>query len=193
MLKSIRPSTLIIIFSNVLIFMLMQILLFWYVISREIENIIINKSILIKRIIMDSNIFYSKFNNFIQSEEYINIYNKSINDKKTRIDFNLNLTWEWMLPPFLIVICILIGGIIYAIHIHTKIDQDNPNSLRIDKTDSIILTTVFFSFLTEIIIIFILIMRYVYISDMDIIIFFSNIFIPQLFPVSILSTYSPTF
>ncbi len=142
---------------------------------------------------MDSNIFYSKFNNFIQSEEYINIYNKSINDKKTRIDFNLNLTWEWMLPPFLIVICILIGGIIYAIHIHTKIDQDNPNSLRIDKTDSIILTTVFFSFLTEIIIIFILIMRYVYISDMDIIIFFSNIFIPQLFPVSILSTYSPTF
>jgi ATP-dependent Zn protease len=167
----IKPSTILIIFCNVLIFMFMQILLFWYVISKAIENIIIDKSSMISNIIKNSTILQEQLNNYINSDTYIQIYNKSLISNKIREDFNIQLTWQWMLFPFLIVIIIISLGLLFALYAH-RCTRDN--TLKLDKTDIIILGMVFLSFLTEIIVIFVLIMRYVYVSDMEIIKFFMN-------------------
>jgi hypothetical protein len=97
-----------------------------------------------------------------------------------------------MLIPFLIVIIILSLGILYTCYVHR---YTNNNILKLDKTDILILMMVFMSFLTEIIFIFVLVMRYVYVSDMDMIIFFmtsgiGNMLIPTYSPFA-LPTYAP--
>lgn len=174
MLFTIKPSTILVIFCNVFIFMLCQILLFWFVISREIENIIVDKSSIVYELIKNSTILQKQLNDYITSEGYQIIYNKSLIDKAKRLEYNLELTWQWMLIPFSIVIGIICFGVLYAAYVHRF---TRNNTLKMDKTDIIILAMVFLSFLTEIIIIFVLIVRFVYVSDMDIIIFMGN-FIP---------------
>ncbi len=165
----IKPSTILVIFCNVLIFMFFQILLFWYVISKEIENIIIDKSLILHDIIQNSTVLHNQLIDYTLSEEYLKVYNQSIEDSEERNQFNISLTWTWMFFPFTIVILIIFIGISYAIYIHRCTSKNN---MKLDKTDMIILITVFLSFLTEIIFIFVLIMEYEYVSDMDIIIFF---------------------
>lgn len=169
MIDCIKPSTILLIFSNVLIFMMMQILLFWYVISKEIEKIITDKSSILKYIIQNSTVLLYKLNEYISSDEYLKVYNQSLSDAEERNKFNISLTWLWMFFPFTSVTIIIFIGIIYAIYIHRCTSK---NTMKLDKTDMILLITVFLSFLTEILVIFILIIEYVYISDMDIIIFF---------------------
>ncbi len=190
-LDIIKPFTILVIFSNVLSFMFMQTLLFWYVISKAIENIIIDKSYVVREIVRNSTQLRSKLNDYVQSEDYKFIYNQSLFDKQLRTEYNINLTWQWMFAPFLIVIVMLGLGIIYTIYIHR---YTRYNTLKLDKTDLIILTMVFLSFLTEIIFIFVLIMRYVYISDMDVIIFFinSDLINSKILPIQNLPTLSPS-
>lgn len=192
MIGVIKPSTILVIFCNVLIFMLMQILLFWYVISKAVENIIVDKSAILRDIIKNSTAVRTRLHEYINSIEYQTIYNQSLIDKQTRTEFNMDLTWKWMMTPFLIVITILCIGSLYSIYIHRYTQY---NTLKLDKTDLIVLATVFLSFLTEIIFIFVLVMRYIYVSNIDIIIFLANskfnTYVPYTFPPFI-STYVPS-
>lgn len=186
---AVKPITILVVFCNVLIFMFMQVLLFWYVISKAVENIIIDKSSVIRDIIRNSTVIQLRLNNYIQSEEYQTIYNQSIIDQIDRTNFNIALTWRWMIIPFLIVIIILIVGLIYTFYVQKC---TRYNNLKLDQTDLLILATVFLSFLTEIIFIFVLVMRYVYISDMEMIIFFMNSKIgAYLFQQTQLPTFAP--
>lgn len=146
----------------------MQILLFWYIISKAVEGIIIDKTYILKEIFRNSTYVKIQLDNFVQGEEYIKIYNKSILDKDERYNFNTQLTWWWMISPFSVVIGTTFLGIIYTVYIHK---YTHNNTLKLDKTDVIILFLLLLCFLTEIIFIFTLVLRYVYISDMDIIIF----------------------
>lgn len=167
----IKPSTVLIIFCNVLIFMFFQIFLFWFVISKAVENIIIDKTSMVYDIIKNSTTLEQQLNSFINSSDYSTIYNKSIIDSKQRNEYNTQLTWQWMTFPFLVVIIIITIGLFYTAYVH-KCTRNN--GLKLDKTDIIILGMIFLSFLTEIIVIFVLIMRYVYVSDMEVIKFFIN-------------------
>lgn len=167
----IKPSTILIIFCNVLIFMFMQVLLFWYVISKAVEVIILDKSTTIKNIIKNSPRLQERLISYTQSNEYTNIKQLSSIDSNNRITYNIDLTWKWMLIPFLIIIIVIFLAIIYEIYLY-KFTQ--YNNLKIDKTDLLVLITVFMSFFTEIIFIFVLVTRYIYISDMDMILFTLN-------------------
>ncbi len=187
MITIIKPSTALIIFCNVLIFMLCQILLFWYVISKAVENIIIDKSSIVRDIISNSTVLQHQLTNYIKSTEYSIIYNQSIIDKSKRNEFNINLTFQWMMSPFILVISVLSLAILYTMYVHM---YSTNNTLKLDRTDILVLTTVFLSFLTEIIVIYVLIMRYVYISDMEIIIFIINS--KMINSVNFLPTYSPS-
>lgn len=151
--------------------MFMQTLIFWYVISKAVENIIIDKSIIIKEIINNSTVLTATLYNYTHSSEYIIAHNKSGHDASQRTEYNYNLTKHWMTVPFSIVVGILSVGTIYTIYIHCFTEFNN---LKFDKAHVIILLLVFYAFLAEIAVIFILIMRYVYISDMEVIIFIAN-------------------
>lgn len=170
-IRMIKPSTILIIFCNVLIFMFMQVLLFWYVISKAVEVIILDKSTTIKNIIKNSPRLQERLISYTQSNEYTNIKQLSSIDSNNRITYNIDLTWKWMLIPFLIIIIVIFLAIIYEIYLY-KFTQ--YNNLKIDKTDLLVLITVFMSFFTEIIFIFVLVTRYIYISDMDMILFTLN-------------------
>lgn len=148
--------------------MMSQILIFWYVISKAVENIIIDKSSIIREIFQNSTLLQTQLYGYLNSEEYQKIYNQSMIDKNERTQFNINLTWQWMLIPFLIVIVLLVLGILYAMYVHR---YTSNNTLKLDRTDIIILLLLFLCFLTELIFIFTLVMRYVYVSDMDMVVF----------------------
>lgn len=145
-IRMIKPSTILIIFCNVLIFMFMQVLLFWYVISKAVEVIILDKSTTIKNIIKNSPRLQERLISYTQSNEYTNIKQLSSIDSNNRITYNIDLTWKWMLIPFLIIIIVIFLAIIYEIYLY-KFTQ--YNNLKIDKTDLLVLITVFMSFLLK--------------------------------------------
>lgn len=192
MIDIIKPSTILTVFCNVLIFMFMQILLFWYVISRAVENVIIDKSTIIRDVVKSSTELQNRLDKYINSTDYQIIYNQSLIDGKARNDFNVDLTWKWMLIPFSVVIAIITIGVVYTFYVH---HYTYYNTLKLDKTDVIILATVFLSFLTELVFIFVLIMRFVYVSDMDMVIFFINsgpAYVPFTLPPFTLPTLPPS-
>jgi len=167
----IKPSTILVVFFNVLIFMFMEVLLFWYVISKAIENIIIDKSSIVRDIISNSTSLQNQLDTYVNSQQYAVIYNQSLVDAQERTDFNISLTWQWMTAPFSVVIGILVGGLIYTAYIHL---YTSNNTLKLDRTDLLVLSLVMLAFLTEIIFIFVLVIRYQYVSDMQVIIFMMN-------------------
>ncbi len=164
----VKPITILITFVNVLIFMLAQTMIFWYVVSRSIENIIIDKSSIARDIIHNTTILHLKLEEYIKTKEYLTIYNISLENNKIRTEFNVNLTIQWMLYPFMGTAIAILLGLLYTLYVH-KVSKNK--SLMIDSADIVVLGLVVVSFATEIAIIFILIMRFVYVSDIEIIIF----------------------
>jgi hypothetical protein len=74
-----------------------------------------------------------------------------------------------MLAPFVIVVSIIVISIVY------EIINDQINHKRsFDKTDAVILCIVFVAFLSEIVFYYIVIDRYRYVSDNDILRYFIN-------------------
>jgi hypothetical protein len=165
--------------------MLMQILLFWYVISKAVEIIIIDKSLIVREIFQNSTLLQKQIKGFLNSESYSLIYNQSLIDQKQRNEYNVELTWQWMMIPFSVVIAVLSFGLIYSFYVHR---YTSNNTLKLDRTDIIILLLLFLCFLTELIFIFTLVMRYVYVSDMDMVVFMMTSGIVNVLP---LPTFSP--
>lgn len=165
----IKPSTILFISLTILIFMVMQILLFWFVLSKSLESIVIDKSHMISDMIANSTILKHRFEDYIKSEEYISMYNNSIRDSEKRYNTNVEVTWKWMFIPVLICVVIIFLSVVYTSYVHNKLDDDE---LKMDRTDVLNLTMVVFSFLIEVVIIYVLILRYIYISDIDVLLYF---------------------
>ncbi len=165
--------TLIIIFTNVLTFMTIQTAFFWYIASNNIENIIDKKSHLIiefKELFPE---ITDNINTFANSSDFQDIKRSANESFYLRQENNKRLLYNYMIPPFTMIICML--SLVTAIErFYIK---------KFDKIDGLILSTVFMCFLTEIIFYFTIIHDAEIISDIDVIIMFiSNM--PYNVPIS---------
>ena len=156
---SINTSSLIIVLSNILSFMIIQIIFFWEIASNNIDRIIDDKSQLIILLAQQFPDLEFAINNFTYSPEFQIIKYQAIQDSQNRYNFNLNLIWNWMLPP----LCSILGILIFVCILELCWIK------KFDKSDFLILAMVFFCFVTEVIFYFTVIYRSEIISDMEVI------------------------
>ena len=156
-IKNLLPSTqnLIIILTNVLSFMTMQTVFFWYIASNNVANVIDNKSEMIIQIV---NVFIDSNYININSSIFYDIQQSAQDSYITRYNHNTSLIIYWIIPSFVVVIVSLLAVIIEC-RIHKK---------KFDKIDRMVLGMVCLSFFTEVIFYFIVIYRAEILSDMDI-------------------------
>ena len=158
--KFLNPANLIIMFSNILAFMVMQSLFFWFIVSKSVENVIDEKTELliklgenipqIKELLVD----YIK-----DSEETDKILEKAYKDYNQRELYNINLIWEWIGPPFITILTMLIITCVILVF--------NKN-FKFTRKDFYLLCTVFLAFFTEILFYFTVISRSRILSDMEV-------------------------
>jgi len=155
----IYTNSLIIIFSNVLAYMLSEVVFFWEIASNNIEKLAIDKSTVLIQLAQQSPQLINTLNNYLNSTEYQVVKKQALLDSNNRYDYNLALILHWMMPPFIFIICLLILSILIEL-IWIK---------KFDKTDALIQSTVFLCFLTEVIFYYTVIYRSELISDMEVI------------------------
>lgn len=93
----------------------MEILLFYYIISRLIENVIIDKSTFVKDLLDTNDDLKKIVRDYYNSSEYQKIKEKATLDRQLRETMNIQLTWDSMLAPFIIVMSIIIMSVGYEI------------------------------------------------------------------------------
>jgi len=159
-----KTSSAIIIFTNVLSFMTMQTIFFWFIVSRSIDKIVLDKSILIKSIAKDNYEFDYQIRKYLNTTEFKNDYNQGLAESILRQEYNINLLWNWMTLPFSVIIGFLILNIIVEL-------AQTDRSKKFDKIDFLILLSVFTAFLSEVVFYFVIINRSRIILDTDLFIF----------------------
>jgi hypothetical protein len=160
--KVLDPSNLIIMFSNILAFMIMQSLFFWYIVSKSVENVVDEKTGLLvglgnnipqfKKILLDY---------IVDSERTQFILEKASSDSIKRRSYNLDLMWTWIGPPFITILSFLFLSFMVLLIFHKR--------FKFTYKDFYLLCTVFLAFLTEILFYFTVISRSRILGDMEIV------------------------
>lgn len=168
------PANSIVMISNIIIYITLQNIFFWFKVSRSVENLIDEKSILFKDLAKNDDIknLYSVLLSDTNKIEHI--LEKASIDREERYEHNIELIFKWNSPIF----CILFSFIIieacilfYKKSTYVKNEQNiNSESVyKFNRIDYILLCMVCLAFLTEIIFYFAVLERSILIGDSEII------------------------
>ncbi len=148
------PINTLIILLTILFFMTIEILFFWYIVSKEIEKIIQDKSNIISTFAKENKDFKEYIEKYMQDNES-NLKNSSEYQYKIRSEENYKLFYDKFSIPICVIITCIIINIIYLIHIRRV-----PT-----KIELLLFGLIIFSFITEFIFYFVVIKEWKYISD----------------------------
>lgn len=157
--KALYPANIIVMTCNIIIYIVLQNIFFWYKVSRSVENLIDEKSVLfIKFAEIDE--IKTLYKNLLDNKNIEHILEKAEIDEDNRYTHNLSLMVNWNIPVFSVLLSILLISIGLLI-IKRKIYKFN-------RVDFIFLCMVCLAFATEIIFYFIVLKRSVLVSDSEI-------------------------
>ena len=153
-----QPANIIILLSNILIFVLMEVLFFWYIASKSVERSIGQKMELF--IELDQIEEVRQLYDYLLNTTDVNfILEKAIENEEFRNKYNFELLLTWISPIFIIIIILQIVTIIVLVW----------KKFKFDSIDFLLLTTVLIAFLSEVIFYFIVVNRTILIGDIEII------------------------
>lgn len=155
----------ILIFVNVLVFIVIQTFFFYFVGSQQLNDIIVNKMGIIKSFIKYDNSYKNKVKNYVKSKPIQDILKKADEEKKTRASQNIEIIKQWIGPVLIAVLSILILAIIILIATKSKWTG----------VDNVAISLVFTAYLTEIFIFFGIIKQYEFLGDNTIYRFIYNL------------------
>jgi hypothetical protein len=154
---NISYAGLIIIFSNVLSFMIIEALFFWYIIGRNFETIIDEKASAFKQIYKEIDGINTTVDKFINSVNITELEISAREFRDIRHTHNINEFSRWLTGPIVTISILLILCILAEFRYKKKFDI----------TDFKILIFIFFSFTTEIIFYFVVIYNSDILSDIE--------------------------
>lgn len=175
-LKKVTAPILLVTFLNIEFFMVVQIFFFYFIASKQIDVIIESKADIINKFSESSNILKCKINSYLNSDEFKKNKNYSDEINKKRMKLNLDIIVKRKLV-WLIIIGIFIF-ISFSVAISgTIISRVNKNddkyvywkSQGFSKSDLILILFVICAFTTEIAFFFLMVKKYEFIGDMEII------------------------
>ena len=160
-----RPTTFIITLSNVICFMSLQTLFFWYIVSKSVEQTIDNKTVLVKELADGIPELAKNIEIYAKSEVYEHVKQNALEHRKMRDEYNLELIWKWMIVPYSTIIIGLSMSTLMELYFSIR---KNNAPFRFDRVDALILCSVFMAFSTELVFYYVVISRSRNISDMDV-------------------------
>jgi hypothetical protein len=172
-LKFINPSIIFITFLNIAFFMVVQILFFYIIASKQIDVIIESKTDIVNEYIKHSDKSNDFIKDYLESDEYKKDreYAKNIKDK--RLELNRKIIWL-KLKPILIPVFV-ITGLMFIILIIFSFKRTNnllPDYLKdkfsLSLSDKILVLCVVGAFSTELLFFFGMVNNYEFIGDYEI-------------------------
>jgi hypothetical protein len=167
-----NPSLGLITFLNIGFFMLVQIIFFYLIASKQLDTIIKSKIDILNNFkcydTVESNYLDSKISTYVDSDDFIDKKLKSQETKKKRMEVNKKILFE-KLKFFLIpILIIIISYFLYFIWSYIKYKNTDKYKC-LSKSDQILIFFVLFAFSTELIFYFTIVRNYQFTGDMEII------------------------
>ena len=158
-------NNIILIFVNVLIFILMQTIFFYFVGSRQLEKVINDKVDIVNQYMKYDSSYKSKIKEYMNTEKIKNIINKAEDEEKERTQENIEIIKKWIGTPLIVLVSLLL--ICFIIFIIAK--------KKWTGIDNVGLSLVFTAYLTEICIFFGIIQKYIFLGDQTLYYFLYNL------------------
>ena len=155
----------ILIFVNILAFIVIQTSFFYFVGSKKLNEIIANKMGIVKSFIKYDDSYKNEVKNYVKSKPIQDILKKADEEEKTRALQNIEIIKQWIGPPFIAALSIIIIAIIILVATKSKWTG----------VDNVGLTLVFTAYLTEIFIFFGIVKQYEFLGDNTIYKFIYNL------------------
>lgn len=160
-----RPANMIVIFMNVLFFMIVQVLFFQFIASKQFNVVLKDKANILTEYIKCDDDAKKSITSFKKSDYVKDVKKKAEQQEKKRDKANIKLMMKWLGLPFLISLCLLALFIILQI-INRKKDKWS-------NIDWALLTLIVGAYITEILFYLGIVMQYKFYGDQAI---YSKIF-----------------
>ena len=140
---------------NILAFIVIQTSFFYFVGSQQLNKVITNKIGIIKSFIKYDDSYKTGVKNFVKSKSIQDILKKAEEEEETRTLQNIEIIKQWIGPPLIAMLSILVLAIIILIATKSKWTG----------VDNVGISLVFTAYLTELFIFFGIINRYEFLGD----------------------------
>lgn len=148
-------SVWIVILSNVIFFMIVQTAFFWYIASKQYENVLDSKLNMLKLLASKNSYIKRKLYNI--KDDYTAKYKSKVEElERERIKYNKELTWDYCGKLIVIVLCIIIALVFSYIFI-----KGHPWN-NIDTLNMIFVTL---AYCTELFFFFFIVRKYEFVGD----------------------------
>ena len=148
--------------SNVLFFMVVQVLFFWFIASREIDRIMIHKSSVL--MMLRDKLRQEKFSDTAEALDAVVIKKRREKAKEAeknaeaRKEKNLALVYRWMVPCIIAVSLVLLALVMY----------NRRNNYGLEHAHKVGLGLVVCAYVCEVLFFLTVVENYIMISDTDI-------------------------
>jgi hypothetical protein len=174
--KDLTPPVIFITFLNVGFFMVVQILFFYIIASKQIDVIIESKSDIINKFIEHSNETNDNIKKYLNSNTYKDKYNKGTLTEKERLRLNRKIIWLKLKPFLITVFTIITLSFITLIFFSVpKIQRKfniSPNIIdnyTLSLSDKVLIMFVLGAFSTELLFFFGMVKNYEFVGDFEVI------------------------
>lgn len=159
-----KPSNMIVVFANIIFFMVVQTLFFRYVASKQFDIVLTNKAQIVADYLQYDKDAALKYQYFKSSEQAAKIREEAEKQQKQRDDDNFNSMLKWIGIPVFIAVFIMI------VFISMIFIKDNEEW---DNVDTILLSFVFCAYIAEILFYLGIVNKYEFYGDQSI---YSNLY-----------------
>jgi len=165
-------ENLLLMFFNIFIFIVIEIIFFWYILSYQIVYIIEDKAYLIVLAAQQNPDLKQQILEYLTNNASTDISQNAIIDKEARDAYNYQLIFTYLGPMIYAIFAILITIAFYKLigyRIINWLFGLQYNGAKMSCSSYILLVCVIFSFLTEIIYYYVVINQWNFISDAEVI------------------------
>lgn len=155
-----KLPNLIITLSNMLTFMVVQIIFFYFIATKLFSKLIVSKTSALKKYNEYDSNTRKIFQDYKNSEEFKRIERIKNNQNELRSYLNIQLIMNKLIPLVLTVLIIILISIIIL---------QSTNKQHFDFVDLVLLFLVLFAFTTELIYFFFIVEQYYFVGDIELI------------------------
>lgn len=152
------PVGILVVFTNVTVFIVAQLSFFWFVASRTVGNVVRDKERLVKSIARNVPGSAAAFE--VDPHDLASARSVALNARRQIDVENWNAVVKYAAPPFYVSLSFTAASLLWVLYKHRTVRA----------RDFLVLFTVFFAFFTEIVFYFVVIARANVLADADVII-----------------------
>lgn len=102
------PSNLLILFANLLAFVLLQTTFFWFVASRNVEQVLEDKSVYVSDLLSKRGVSLEMLRTYLDSDEMRALPKKAEEQREMREQINWELLKTYIMPVVIALVCVLV-------------------------------------------------------------------------------------